>query len=57
MLRFGFAVAKFTEKKTLLLHSPTVPKKHAVAFIGKIFLLWVVVGCILVAIAQAIHLQ
>ena len=40
-----------------LIGAANIPYDRWMRFIGKIFLLWVVVGCILVAIAQAIHLQ
>ena len=40
-----------------LIGAANIPYDRWMRFIGKIFLLWVLVGCILVAIAQAIHLQ
>ena len=40
-----------------LIGAANIPYDRWMRFIGKIFLLWVLVGCVLVAIAQAIHLQ
>ena len=40
-----------------LIGAANIPYDRWMRFIGKIFLLWVVVGCVLVAIAQAIQLQ
>ena len=40
-----------------LIGAANIPYDRWMRFIGKIFLLWVLVGCILVAIAQAIQLQ
>lgn len=40
-----------------LIGAANIPYDRWMRFVGKIFLLWVLMGCILVAIAQAIHLQ
>ena len=39
-----------------LIGAANIPYDRWMRFIGKIFLVWVVIGCILVAIAQFIHL-
>ena len=39
-----------------LIGAANIPYDRWMSFIGKIFLVWVVIGCILVAIAQFIHL-
>lgn len=40
-----------------LISAANIPYDRWMRFVGKIFLLWVLAGCILVAVAQLIHLQ